>query len=84
MVSSYILGMSFKFPYITFGGYENYLIIINIFSQELIMRIEISLKKHVRVRQTYITDTNDLFYVIIDDNEYLVYMIDLDQANINE
>lgn len=40
--------------------------------------------EHVHICDTYITDTNDLFVLILKENTYSLYMLDLDQANSRE
>ena len=36
------------------------------------------------MQKSYITETNDLFFIIDDDNMMKVYMLDLDKSNMNE
>ena len=35
----------------------------------------------VTIQQTFLTQTKDLFFILQDQNEYTLYMIDLDESN---
>ena len=52
----------------------------------MIQKVEVSEDKEecVKIVQTYITDTYDLFVVTNSNQKYRVYMIDLDKSNFNE
>ena len=52
----------------------------------MIQKVEVSEDKEecVKIVQTYITDTYDLFVVTNSKQKYRVYMIDLDKSNFNE
>lgn len=83
---------SINWPYVTFSGLNNTLVIINAFERKVIHRIEIA-KQQVQesesyqrayIEKTFITDTKDLFILIRDQNHYLLYTIDLDKTNFKE
>ena len=83
---------SINWPYVTFSGLSNTLVIINAFERRIIHRIEIAPPhaqeaisyERASIEQTFITDTKDLFVLIRDQNHYLVYTIDLDKTNFKE
>ena len=84
---------SINWPYVTFSGLSNTLVIINAFERRMIHRIEIA-PPHAQegsdnyeracIEETCISDTKDLFILIRDQNHFLVYTIDLDKTNFKE
>jgi len=73
---------SVGWPYITFTGLKNYLLIFNAFHQNILHRIQVA-EDHesVQVVDTYITTTSDLYFVLRNDERYIVYTLDLDNLN---
>ena len=62
--NEFMQAFSSKWPYITYAGMETeYLIIINVFDPDVIHRIKIP-GKPVRILKTFITVTNDLFFLV--------------------
>ena len=84
----FIQALSSKWPYITYEDMINgYLIIINVFDPDIIHRLKIP-GNPIRVLKTFITRTNDLFFIVEekDDKEikHIVYHINLDYGNRRE
>ena len=77
--------ISIKWPYVAFQGLFNTLIVINSFDRRMVHRIELDQEwESIVISATYITETNDIFIIILKENMYFLYMVDLDQANISE
>ena len=62
---------SVNWPFISFSGFNNNLIVINAFEKQLYHRIQIALEgvQNVMIMKTYITDTYDLFLVTQTDEQ---------------
>lgn len=76
---------SANWPYIAFSGMDDHLVIINAFEQEVVHRVQVfDEKQDIDIAQTYISDTNDLFCLVYEDQKYYLFMIDLDAANVKE
>lgn len=69
--------------------------VINVYEQHLIHRVEVASQKvEIKIVDTYITNTNDLFVIIYqrarkragneDKNKFKIFIIDLDKSNIRE
>lgn len=77
--------MSMKWPYVTFQGIYNSVVVINATDRNMIHRIEFDDEwDSIDISATYITDTNDLFVMVAKENHYNLYMIDLDASNLRE
>jgi len=81
-IYSSVRAFSANWPYITFSGLENYLLLINVYNQKVLHRIQFApLGENVMVCQTFISNTKDLFLVIKKGNTFEVLMICLDELN---
>ena len=73
---------SSNWPYITFSGLENYLLLINVYKPKMLHRLQFApLGENVMVCQTFISNTKDLFLVVRTGNLYQVLMVCLDNIN---
>ena len=64
---------------------DRFLVIWNVFEKKLLHVVEVgNLESNLFVVGTYITQTNDLLVVARVFENYFIYMIDLDESNINE
>lgn len=72
---------SICWPFIAFSGLGNYILLINAYENTKIRRIQIAdPDKSITICQTYVTETNDLFVCVQDDDMYKLYMMDLDYS----
>lgn len=82
---SSIGAFSLNWPYISFAGHDNYLLIANAYESTFLHRIQIANKgKTIKVCETYLTDTKDLFVLVHESDMYKLYKIDLDRSNLRE
>ena len=59
--------------------------LFNAFDRKYLRQIEIAPRaEEIRVCESCITETNDLFVVVQKRDKYIVYMIDLTEPNIKE
>ena len=73
---------SVGWPYITFTGLKNYLLIYNVFQPNVLNRIQIAPDDvSIQVMDTFITYTKDLFFVVRQEEKYIVYTMNLDNLN---
>ena len=77
--------LSIGWPYMAFTGLENDLMIWNAYNGGVLNRIKIADdEEQAVICSTYITNTNDLFIVIQEDQKFKLFMIDLDECNMME
>ena len=61
------------------------MLLINAFNAKYIERIQLAPEEEsITICGSYITDSYDLFVLILNKNKYQLYMLDLDKANPNE
>jgi hypothetical protein len=78
-VYSSVRAFSTNWPYITFSGLENFLLIVNVFDSKTFHRVQIGEDNEVlQICMTFITNTKDLFVVVKKDTKYEIHMLDLD------
>ena len=76
--------LSMKWPYITYSGIDKrYLLIINLYQKNQIHRVRLP-EENAIIIHTYITETNDLFVVVMTQDSYKIKFIDLDASNRRE
>jgi hypothetical protein len=64
---------------------NRFLVIWNVFEKKTLHVVEVGdLDSNLFVEDTYITQTNDLILVARVGENYSIYLIDLDESNINE
>ena len=81
-IYSSVRAFSANWPYVTFSGLENYLLLINVYKKKVLHRVQFApLDEYVMVCQTFISETKDLFLVIKRGNMFQVLMLDLDEVN---
>ena len=60
-----VRAFSISWPYVTFSGLGNYLLIVNAFARKTIHRVQIAPEDDpINICETFITSTKDLFLVI--------------------
>lgn len=70
----------FNWPYLSFSGFGNFLLLINAFDTRLFHRIEIAPKdSKITICDTYITDTMELFVIILQNDKYKLFSLDLER-----
>ena len=76
---------SLNWPYISFAGHDNLLVIANAYEGTFLHRIQVTESdKTLKICQTYLSDSKDLFILIHVSEKYRLYKIDLDESNIRE
>lgn len=84
-IYSPLRAFSICWPYIAFSGLGKFILLVNAYENTKIRRIQIAEEgRAITICQTYITETNDLFVCIQDEDQYKLYMIDLDYSYENE
>lgn len=76
-----------SWPYISYCGLQNELTLLSVFNQDVINRIQIVPPTiEIRICETYITETRDLFVIVYKyiEHKYFLYMLDLDLCNTME
>ena len=74
-----------SWPYMAFCSMNRFLVIWNVFEKKTLHVVEVGdLNSNLFVEDTYITQTNDLLLVTRVGENYSIYLIDLDNSNINE
>ena len=77
-VSAFYIG----WPYIVFSGLGNFLIIVNTFNRTRLHRVQLAEEsENIKICHSFISDTKDLYVVILKDHVYKLYTIDLDNLN---
>lgn len=84
-----IRAFGFNWPYLSFSGLGNDILVINCYDHEQIHQVQIGKKEEkMTIIDTYITDTNDLFIAtqvkVQQVIKYKIFYIDLDKSNIRE
>lgn len=86
-----INAFSIKWPYICFSGLENFLLLLSVFDNKTLHRIEIvPPEQEMKICCTFITNTNDLYMVIrqeivgIADGSHVFKLLTLNLDDINE
>ena len=80
-IYSPLRAFSICWPFIAFSGLGNYILLINAYENTKIRRIQVAeANKSITISQTYITETNDLFVCIQDEDQYKLLMMDLDYS----
>ena len=81
-IYSSVRAFNSNWPYITFSGLENYLLLINAYNRGVLHRIQFApVHEYVMVCQTFISNTKDLFLVLKRGNIFQVLMLDLDEVD---
>ena len=79
-----IRSFSIKWPYVAYTNSE-YLIVINAFHTNNITRVKLlSPDVDHQIVQTCITNSNDLLSLVKTNDEYILFLINLDKSNIHE
>ena len=77
-----VRAFSISWPYVTFSGLGNYLLIVNAFSRKTIHRVQIAPShESIKICETFISSTKDLFLVIYKDSHYVLLTLNLDNIN---
>ena len=77
-----VSAFSIKWPYVTFSGLGNFLLLISVFSRKTLHRIEICPPEEtMKVCRTFITNTNDLYVVIRQEQYFKLLTMNLDDIN---
>jgi len=78
-----VTAFSINWPNVCFSGLDDYLVIYNCFQREYLHRVQlVDQGEKISIKQTYITDTNDLYAMVQKDDYYFLYEIDLDAQDI--
>ena len=84
-IFSQMRAQSTSWPYFAYSSLSNYMLLVNAFNRKNIERIQLAPEdESITICDSYITDTYDLFVLILSKETYKLYMIDLDEANANE
>ena len=84
-IFSQMRAQSTSWPYFAYSSLSNYMLLVNAFNRKNIERIQLAPENEsITICDSYITDTYDLFILILSKETYKLYMIDLDEANVNE
>ena len=60
----------------------NNILIMNAFEKRVVRRVQVADKSaKVLISETFLTETKDLFIIVLDGSIYNLYMIDLDESN---
>ena len=77
-----VTAFSIGWPYIVYSGLDNDLIIINIYKRHMIHRVLLAEKgKSFKICQSFISDSKDLFIMILENKVYKLKFLDLDEIN---
>ena len=77
-----VRAFSISWPYVTFSGLGNYLLIVNAFARKTIHRVQIAPEEDpINICETFITSTKDLFLVIYKEGHFILYTLNLDNIN---
>ena len=79
-VDKYYMAYGFNWPYFSYASKNNNIFILNAFNPNFIQRYALP-ESVIRVSQTFLTDTHDLYANCEIENGYEVYNIDLDSPN---
>ena len=80
-----VTAFSINWPYVCFSGLNDRLVIYNCFQREYLHRVElVDEGEKINIKQTYITDTNDLYAMVQSDDYYYLFEIDLDAQDIEK
>lgn len=81
-VFSAIRAFSMNWPYTCFAGIGNHLVIANAFEDYILHRICIyEGEEFFQICDTFISDTKDLYVMILQNSTYILYRLDLDKFN---
>jgi hypothetical protein len=71
-----------NWPYTCFAGIGNHLVIANAFEDYILHRICIyEGEEFFQICDTFISDTKDLYVMILQNSTYILYRLDLDAFN---
>lgn len=77
-----VSAFSIKWPYVTFSGLENFIMLLSVFDRKKLHRIEVAPPgEAMKVCKTFITNTNDLFVVIRQEKYFKLITLNLDEIN---
>ena len=66
-----------------FSGLTNHIVVVNAFEMNIIHRIELGVpEKYVKIYQSFITNSKDLFVMVYMDKQYQLFKFDLDLSHI--
>lgn len=69
-------------PYVVLSGVSNYIFLVNAYDNSVLRRIQVArFDSKVSICETFITQTNDLFVLLLEEDVYSLYNIDLDDSN---
>lgn len=81
-----ISAFTVSWPYIAWSGMEDFLTVLNLNAPNYVHRVELTEpdQPRMRIKQTQISATNDLFAMTLQDTTYRVFMIDLEADDLNK